>query len=82
MDGSLAEIGFDESFSDWAEDWINEAAELAEKDNPRADYIPCTIELKAAGQVIGMNIPGQAAGIHRKHLLPVFMAVTGSSASE
>jgi RimJ/RimL family protein N-acetyltransferase len=27
-DGSLAEIGFDESFSDWAEDWINEAVTL------------------------------------------------------
>jgi len=26
-DGSLAEIGFDESFSDWAEDWINEAVQ-------------------------------------------------------
>ena len=45
-DGSLAEIGFDESFSDWAEDWINEAVTLTEKDNPRADYIPCTIVLK------------------------------------
>ncbi len=26
-DGSLAEIGFDENFSDWAEDWINEAVQ-------------------------------------------------------
>ena len=25
-DGSLIDIGFDENFSDWAEDWINEAA--------------------------------------------------------
>ena len=47
-DGSLSEIGFDESFSDWAENWINEAVELTEKDDPRADYIPCTIILKSS----------------------------------
>ncbi len=52
-DGSLAEIGFDESFSEWAGDWINEALELTEKDDPRADYIPCTVVLKATGDVIG-----------------------------
>jgi len=52
-DGSLAEIGFDESFSDWASNWINEAVELSEKDNPRADYIPCTIILKSTEEVIG-----------------------------
>ena len=51
-DGSLAEIGFDESFSDWAENWINEAVELTEKDDPKADYIPCTIILKSSGEVI------------------------------
>ena len=52
-DGSLAEIGFDEAFSDWADGWINEAIELTEKDDPRADYIPCTIILKSTGEVIG-----------------------------
>ena len=52
-DGSLTEIGFDENFSDWAEDWINEAVALTEKDDPKADYIPCTIVLKATGEVIG-----------------------------
>ena len=52
-DGSLAEIGFDESFSDWAEAWIKEAIDLTEKDDPRADYIPCTIVLKSTGEVIG-----------------------------
>ena len=52
-DGSLTEIGFDKNFSDWAEDWINEAVALTEKDDPRADYIPCTIVLKATGEVIG-----------------------------
>ncbi len=45
-DGSLGEIGFDAHFSDWMEDWITEALELTRKDNPREDYIPCTIILK------------------------------------
>lgn len=52
-DGSLAEIGFDESFSDWADGWIKEAIDLTKKDYPRADYIPCTIVLKSTGEVIG-----------------------------
>ncbi len=52
-DGSLAEIGFDEAFYDWAGGWIDEAAALSEKDDPRADYIPCTVILKSTGQVIG-----------------------------
>ena len=52
-DGSLTEIGFDETFPEWAGDWINEALELTEKDDPRADYIPCTILLKSSGEVIG-----------------------------
>ena len=52
-DGSLAEIGFDETFSDWADGWINEAVELSEKDDPGADFIPCAILLKSTGEVIG-----------------------------
>ena len=52
-DGSLTEIGFDESFSNWAGGWINEALEHTKKDDPRADYIPCTIVLKSTGEVIG-----------------------------
>ncbi len=52
-DGSLAEIGFDENFYDWAENWIKEAVELTEMDDPRADYIPCTVILKSSGEVIG-----------------------------
>jgi ribosomal-protein-alanine N-acetyltransferase len=52
-DGSLSEIGFDESFSEWAGEWINEAILLTEKDDPRVDYIPCTILLKDTGEVIG-----------------------------
>ena len=52
-DGSLEEIGFDENFSDWMGGWIEEALELTKNDDPRADYIPCTVVLKATGEVIG-----------------------------
>lgn len=52
-DGSLSEIGFDENCSEWMGDWINEAMELSEKDDPRADYITSTICLKEDGRVIG-----------------------------
>ena len=52
-DESLTEIGFDVNFSEWAEEWIEEALELTEKDDPRADYIPCTIVRKSSGEVIG-----------------------------
>ena len=52
-DGSLSEVGFDENFIDWSDGWVNEAIGLTEKDDPRADYIPCTIMLKSTGEVIG-----------------------------
>ena len=52
-DGSLKEIGFDENFSDWDSGWIDEALLLTEKDDPRKDYIPCTIVLKSTGEIIG-----------------------------
>ena len=52
-DGSLGEIGFDERFSDWMDDWIDEALELTRKDNPREDYIPCTTVLKSTGDIVG-----------------------------
>ncbi|MBO6299100.1 MAG: GNAT family N-acetyltransferase [Lachnospiraceae bacterium] len=52
-DGSLSEIGFDENCSEWIGDWINEALELTEGDDPRKDYIPCTIVMKETAEVIG-----------------------------
>lgn len=52
-DGSLDQIGFDEDFCEWMGGWIKEALELTEKDDPRADYIPCTILLKSTGEIIG-----------------------------
>ena len=41
-DGSLSELGFDENCSESIGDWMNEAIELSEKDDPRVDYI-CSI---------------------------------------
>ena len=52
-DGSLTEVGFDENCSEWIGDWINEAIELDEKDDPRVDYIASSIVLKEDGRVIG-----------------------------
>ena len=52
-DGSLGEIGFDEHFSDWMENWIVEALGLTERDDPQEDYLPCTIILKSTGEIIG-----------------------------
>lgn len=52
-DGSLSEVGFDEHCSEWMGEWIAEALELTRKDDPRADYIPCTIVLKSTGEIIG-----------------------------
>ena len=52
-DGSLSELGFDENCSEWIDDWINEAIELSEKDDPRVDYICSIVCLKDDGRVIG-----------------------------
>lgn len=52
-DGSLNDVGFDANCSEWIGDWINEAMELSEKDDPRADYIADVICLKEDGRVIG-----------------------------
>ena len=55
-DGSLSEIGFGKDFCEWMGDWIKEALELTEKDDPRADYIPCTILLKSTAEKIGFEL--------------------------
>ena len=52
-DGSLSELGFDENCSEWIDNWINEAIELSEKDDPRMDYICSIVCLKDYGRVIG-----------------------------
>ena len=51
IDGSLLQVGFDENSHEWINDWILEAEELTRNDNPRINYIPCTIELMSTGEV-------------------------------
>ena len=46
QDGSLSQVGFDANCSEWINDWIEEALKLTNNDNPRENYIPCTVILK------------------------------------
>ena len=52
-DGSLLQIGFEDNCCEWIDGWITEAEGLTAKDDPRVNYIPCTVVLKATGEVIG-----------------------------
>ena len=52
-DGSFSELGFDTDCKQWIDEWIGEAVSLAEKDNPRIDYICSIVCLKDNGTVIG-----------------------------
>ena len=53
QDGSLGQVGFDANCSAWIGDWLVEAKELTNNDNPRVNYIPCTVILKENEEVIG-----------------------------
>ena len=53
QDGSLGQVGFDANCLEWIGDWIVEALILTTNDNPRENYIPCTVILKETGEVIG-----------------------------
>ena len=44
QDGSLNDAGFDRNCSSWMKDWIIEAQNLAQKDNPRTDYLAYVIQ--------------------------------------
>ena len=52
-DGSLHDIGFDSGCHSWINEWMAEARELADKDNPNADYLAYTLERKDTREVIG-----------------------------
>lgn len=52
-DGSLEEVGFDSNCAEWMDDWISEAMELTANDNPREDYIPCTVLDKTTKEIVG-----------------------------
>ena len=52
-DGSLKDIGFDTDCKSWLKEWIVEAKELTEKDDPTIEYLAYTIQLKYSEIVIG-----------------------------
>lgn len=57
-DGSLHEIWDDTIWNDtahpnWMEEWMAEARQLAADDNPTADYLAYTVELKETHEIIG-----------------------------
>lgn len=52
-DGSLHDIGFDTECGSWMDEWVVEARELAENDNPTVDYLAYTVELKETHEVVG-----------------------------
>lgn len=51
-DGSLNDIGFDNGCGDWMTDWIAEAIQFADRNDPYTDYLAYTITLKN-NEVIG-----------------------------
>lgn len=53
LDGSLNDIGFDKECGEWIAEWIVEAKELADKDDPKLEYLAYSITLKNEGTVIG-----------------------------
>ncbi|MGN0278565.1 MAG: GNAT family N-acetyltransferase [Lachnospiraceae bacterium] len=52
-DGSLNDVGFDRNCSSWMSGWIIEAQNLAQKDDPRTDYLAYVIEDRRTGTIIG-----------------------------
>ena len=52
-DGSLSDIGFDVDCETWIDQWAQEAIVLSERDDPRKDYIACTVCLRETKEVIG-----------------------------
>lgn len=52
-DGSLTDIGFDIECHRWMDEWMIEAQQLADQDNPTVDYLAYTVELKETHEVIG-----------------------------
>lgn len=53
-DGSLEnDIGFDIECRSWMDEWIVEARQLIDNDNPTENYLAYTVELKETHEVIG-----------------------------
>ena len=52
-DGSLNDVGFDDSCGGWMAAWITEAKQFAIRNNPCKDYLVYAITLKNDNKVIG-----------------------------
>lgn len=52
-DGSLNDIGFDDSCSEWMAEWITEAKQFAIRNNPCRDYLAYAVTLKDKDIVVG-----------------------------
>ena len=52
-DGSLNDVGFDDSCGGWMAEWITEAKQFAIRNNPCKDYLVYVITLKNNNKVIG-----------------------------
>ena len=52
-DGSLHDVGFDDSCGDWMKAWIMEAVRFSIRNNPCKDYLAYAITLKKDNKVIG-----------------------------
>ncbi len=52
-DGSLYDIGFDEGCESWIGKWIEDAVSLSVNDDPKIEYIACTVCLKESKEIIG-----------------------------
>lgn len=52
-DGSLRDVGFDADCEKWMDEWIDGAIALSERDDPRKEYIACTVCLKETNEIIG-----------------------------
>lgn len=52
-DGSLNDCGFDKDCSSWMTEWLIEAKNFIDRDNPFIDYLAYTITLKEETIVVG-----------------------------
>ena len=52
-DGSLNDVGLDRNCGSWMKGWIIDAQNLAQKDNPRTDFLVHVIEDRTTGALIG-----------------------------
>ena len=52
-DGSLSDVGLTADCAEWIDEWAKEATALSREDDPKKEYIACTVCLRATNEVIG-----------------------------